>query len=281
MALRGCAGPGRLRPAGTPVLIALINRQTAAALRRPKATFASAPLAVRRTIVEDSLRSVKGQRLLARPGGNLIEDLMAFYFQSSAANDLCYRAAIGREACRGLPGSEDPPSNSEILEMSQRHETDVLIIGGGISAALMAEKLAERQPAPSIIVVEAGQKIFDVENRMRRQAADARVWREPVARRHDRRPVWRRNYLADDGGGWICAALGRRDEPLFSERICVSSRCTASRSTGRSAGTSSSATTAKRSGASALPASRGRSPRIGGRNRIRCRRCPCRTTCVS
>jgi hypothetical protein len=35
---------------------------------------------------------------------------MAFYFQSSAANDLCYRAAIGREACRGLPGSEDPPS---------------------------------------------------------------------------------------------------------------------------------------------------------------------------
>jgi hypothetical protein len=93
-----------------PVLIALIDRQTAAALRRPKATFASAPLAVRRTIVEDSLRSVKGQRLLTRPGGNLIEDLMAFYFQSSAANDLCYRAAIGREACRGLPGSEDPPS---------------------------------------------------------------------------------------------------------------------------------------------------------------------------
>ena len=31
----------------------------------------------------------------------------------------------------------------------------------------MAEKLAERQLAPSIIVVEAGQKIFDVENRMR------------------------------------------------------------------------------------------------------------------
>ncbi|HEX2344124.1 MAG TPA: GMC family oxidoreductase [Vicinamibacterales bacterium] len=51
--------------------------------------------------------------------------------------------------------------------MSQRHETDVLIIGGGISAALMAEKLAERQSASSIIVVEAGQKIFDVENRMR------------------------------------------------------------------------------------------------------------------
>jgi hypothetical protein len=93
-----------------PVLIALIDRQTAATLGRQKAAFASAPLAVRRTIVEDSLRSVKAERLLSRPGGNPIEDLMAFYFHSSAANDLCYRAAIGRDACRGLPGSEDPPS---------------------------------------------------------------------------------------------------------------------------------------------------------------------------
>ncbi len=51
--------------------------------------------------------------------------------------------------------------------MTQRHEADVVIVGGGISAALLAEKLAERRPAPSIIVVEAGKKIFDVENRMR------------------------------------------------------------------------------------------------------------------
>ena len=93
-----------------PVLIALIDRQTAAKVGQPNATFASAPLAMRRAIVEDSLRSVKGERLLTRPGGNLIEDLMAFYFQSSAANDLCYRVAIGRDACRGLAGSDDPPS---------------------------------------------------------------------------------------------------------------------------------------------------------------------------
>jgi hypothetical protein len=92
-----------------PVLVALIDKQTAAKLGRPKATFASAPVALRRTIVEDSLRSVKAERLLTRPGGNVIEDLMAFYFHSSAANDLCYRAAVGRDACRGLPGSEDPP----------------------------------------------------------------------------------------------------------------------------------------------------------------------------
>jgi hypothetical protein len=93
-----------------PVLIALIDRQAAAAMRKPGASFAAAPLNVRRTVVENSLKSIKAERLLARPGGNVIEDLMAFYFQSSAANDLCYRAAIGRDACRGLPGSEGPPS---------------------------------------------------------------------------------------------------------------------------------------------------------------------------
>jgi hypothetical protein len=34
---------------------------------------------------------------------------MAFYFRSSDANDLCYRAAIGRDLCRGLDGSEQAP----------------------------------------------------------------------------------------------------------------------------------------------------------------------------
>lgn len=45
------------------------------------------------------------------------------------------------------------------------HESDVCIIGGGISAAMLAEKLAELKPGLAITVVEAGQKIFDFENR--------------------------------------------------------------------------------------------------------------------
>jgi quinoprotein glucose dehydrogenase len=44
-------------------------------------------------------------------------------------------------------------------------ECDVCIVGGGISAALLAEKLAERRPGLSIIVVEAGRRLFDVERR--------------------------------------------------------------------------------------------------------------------
>ena len=45
-------------------------------------------------------------------------------------------------------------------------ETDVCIIGGGISAALLAQKLSELKPGLAITVVEAGSKIFDFENRM-------------------------------------------------------------------------------------------------------------------
>src|SRR2546430_17724227 len=46
-----------------------------------------------------------------------------------------------------------------------RYESDVCILGGGISAAFMAEKLAELKPGLSITVVEAGKRLFDLENR--------------------------------------------------------------------------------------------------------------------
>jgi len=43
-------------------------------------------------------------------GKHVAADLMAFYFHSSDANDFCYRAAIGRDQCRGLDGSDRPPA---------------------------------------------------------------------------------------------------------------------------------------------------------------------------
>ncbi len=49
--------------------------------------------------------------------------------------------------------------------MTRRHESDVCIIGGGISAALLAWKLSEQRPGASIIVVEAGERAFDAEKR--------------------------------------------------------------------------------------------------------------------
>ena len=43
-------------------------------------------------------------------GGHLAADLMSHYFRSGAANDLAYRRAIGRDACRGLAGSDGRPT---------------------------------------------------------------------------------------------------------------------------------------------------------------------------
>ena len=45
------------------------------------------------------------------------------------------------------------------------HEADAVIIGGGITAALVAEKLAELRPNWSVIVVEAGRSLFDFDSR--------------------------------------------------------------------------------------------------------------------
>ena len=48
-----------------------------------------------------------------------------------------------------------------------RVESDVCIIGGGISAALLAQKLCELKPHLDIVVVEAGKQSFDLQNRMK------------------------------------------------------------------------------------------------------------------
>src|SRR5437870_5342924 len=47
------------------------------------------------------------------------------------------------------------------------HETDTLIIGGGITSAMLAQKLSELRPKRQITVVEAGRSIFDTQNRGR------------------------------------------------------------------------------------------------------------------
>ena len=47
------------------------------------------------------------------------------------------------------------------------HESDICIIGGGITSAMLAERLSELRPGLRIIVVEAGRSIFDAQNRGR------------------------------------------------------------------------------------------------------------------
>jgi Gluconate 2-dehydrogenase subunit 3 len=86
----------------------------AAARANHAASFAQAPVPVRRTILEGAIAEARIERLPSRPtGGHIATDLMGHYFASSAAQDLCYRAQIGRDLCRGLAGSERPPARLE------------------------------------------------------------------------------------------------------------------------------------------------------------------------
>ncbi len=82
-----------------------------AARAQNAASFAAAPLAVRRTIVLNTLDTPQPvTRLPNRPtGANLVADFMGMYFSSAEAMDLCYQAEIGRDTCRGLENSAEAP----------------------------------------------------------------------------------------------------------------------------------------------------------------------------
>ena len=82
----------------------------ASAKAKGAASFAAAPLEDRRAILTAAIAEARVERLSARPtGAHVATDLMGHYFNSSTAADLCYRASIGRDQCRGLPGSDKPP----------------------------------------------------------------------------------------------------------------------------------------------------------------------------
>ena len=93
-------GYGVTRLRNKPALpVANYRRQLAELGLQPSAEAVAAALEAAK--VTDLPRTPDGRHVAA--------DLMAFYFRSSGANDLCYRAAIGRDRCRGLAGSENPP----------------------------------------------------------------------------------------------------------------------------------------------------------------------------
>ncbi len=73
------------------------------AARAQQQSFERLPADAKRSLVETALREAKVESLPGLPNGqHVVSDLMAFYFQSSEANDQCYRARVGRETCRPL-----------------------------------------------------------------------------------------------------------------------------------------------------------------------------------
>jgi choline dehydrogenase-like flavoprotein len=59
------------------------------------------------------------------------------------------------------------------------HESDVCIIGAGISAAMLAQKLSELRPGISITIIEAGRSFFDFENRFKQRERATKYGENP------------------------------------------------------------------------------------------------------
>jgi hypothetical protein len=65
--------------------------------------FGTLALETRRAIVDEAFKAADVRNLPGRPDGkHVVADLMAHYFRSSAANDLCYNARIGRHSNRSI-----------------------------------------------------------------------------------------------------------------------------------------------------------------------------------
>jgi hypothetical protein len=86
------------RPAYVDQLAAL---QQAARARGGR--FGALPLDIRRELLDAAFTAAAVRNLPGRPDGkHVVADLMAHYFRSSAANDLCYNARIGRNTYRAI-----------------------------------------------------------------------------------------------------------------------------------------------------------------------------------
>lgn len=98
-------GHPRLRrspPSPVPLYIAQLAALDASA-RAKGARWATLDIEARRALLDASLVKANVRTLPPRPGGqHVVADLMAFYFRSSEANDVCYDAAINREVCRPI-----------------------------------------------------------------------------------------------------------------------------------------------------------------------------------
>src|SRR4029077_19402041 len=82
------------------------------------------------------------------------------------------------------------PAARAQASLSMVHESDVCIIGGGITSAMLALKLSELRPRTSIVVVEAGRSIFDAQNRGRYRDRALAYGEHP----------WHDDYIEDQQG---------------------------------------------------------------------------------
>jgi hypothetical protein len=82
-----------------------------AAQAQGAATLAALSADKRRLVIENALNTpTRVAQMPARPNGaNVIADFMGLFYNGPEGYDLAYNAAIGRDTCRGLDGSDREP----------------------------------------------------------------------------------------------------------------------------------------------------------------------------
>ncbi|MGH9383980.1 MAG: hypothetical protein ACRD2N_06820 [Vicinamibacterales bacterium] len=100
----GYGVPRLVRTGASPV--ARYSSQLAAlqeAARARGGRFGTLSLEQRRALLDEAFKQSDVRNLPGRPDGkHVVSDLMAHYFRSSAATDLCYNAHIGRNTSRTI-----------------------------------------------------------------------------------------------------------------------------------------------------------------------------------
>jgi len=98
-------GHPRLQKTGASPVPGYVSQLAAldADARAKGGRWSSLDLETRRTLLDAALTKANVRALPPRPmGQHVVADLMAFYFRSSEANDVCYSAMIQREVCRPI-----------------------------------------------------------------------------------------------------------------------------------------------------------------------------------
>jgi hypothetical protein len=98
-------GHPRLQKTGASPVPAYMMQLAAleAEARAKGGRWSSLDLDTRRALLDAALTKANVRALPPRPmGQHVVADLMAFYFRSSEANDVCYSAMIQREVCRPI-----------------------------------------------------------------------------------------------------------------------------------------------------------------------------------
>jgi hypothetical protein len=100
----GYGHPRLQRSGASPVPIYIVQLAAFAADAAARGVrWPALDLETRRRLLDASLAKANVRGLPARPNGqHVVSDLMAFYFRSSEANDVCYSAMINREVCRPI-----------------------------------------------------------------------------------------------------------------------------------------------------------------------------------